>query len=204
MRRKFTAEQRDELFKLGLYREQVRHLESHALQSISWRLVSPPRMQDVRDKLTELQKALERVEKLYIRVSTPASQAAGEALNRLYLAQQELGYTNLDTLPDSLETATTIVERALKDLPPARRSTRQDSATFVRLILKALQLGHAEHFDCSGYGDAPSKEPMPPFLIRVTRKKPPFPHVVQVVSEASGAWSVDDAIRRYLNSNGGK
>jgi hypothetical protein len=153
-------------------------------------------MQDVRDKLETLRKAQKRVEKLYERLSTPASAASGEAMNRLYLSQEALGHP-LDSLHDSLETASSIVDRALVDLPRVRRSTRLNSVDVVLLILKALGLGHAEHF-------VNRREPMPAFLITVTRKKKPFPQVAQIVSEASGGWSVEDAIRAYQAKSRGE
>jgi hypothetical protein len=45
---------------------------------------------------------------------------------------------------------------------------------------------------------------MPAFLITVTRKKKPFPQVAQIVSEASGGWSVEDAIRAYQAKSRGE
>jgi hypothetical protein len=204
MRPKFSDEQRSELLSLGIYPEQVRRLEILALPSISWRLVRPARMGEVRDKLAALVGSLAEVERLYVRISSMPG-AGSEALWRLYQAQEDLGFTSLDqidALHDSLQTATLIVTRALEDLPQQQRTRRRDSAEFVRLILKALQLGHAEHFDCAGFGDEPSKEPMPPFLIDVARKKKPFPQVAAIVSEASGGWSADDAIEAYLKREG--
>jgi hypothetical protein len=153
-------------------------------------------MQDVREKLRDLVKPLRRAEKLYVRMSTSRILASAEARERLYLAQDTLK-VGLDSLHDSLECASKIVNRALEDLPKSRRSTQRNSAEFVRLIHKALAGGHAEHFVSQG-------KPMPPFLITVARKKKPFPEIARIVSEASGAWGVDDAIRAYLNQRGGK
>jgi hypothetical protein len=161
MRSTFNAEQRRELLALGLYREQVQRLEVHALQSISWRRTRAPRMQDVRDRLTGLATALRRVEKLYVRMSTSKVGASQEANARLQSAADDL-LADPDKLGDSLETATNIVNRALEWLSPTRRSTRRNTAYFVQLIVHALQLGHSDHFDCTGYGDTPLKEPMPP------------------------------------------
>ena len=203
MRRTFTVDQQQELLELGLYHEQVRRLEAYALPSISWRQARPPRMQDVRDRLTALAKPLRQVEKLYVRMSTSKIAASQEASARLQSASDNL-LADGDKLHDSLETATTIVNHALELLSPTRRSTKKNSAYFVHLILNALAQGHVEHFECSGYGDAPSREPMPPFPIRVTRKKRPFPQVARIVSEASGKWSSEDAIRTYLTAGRGK
>lgn len=203
---KFTAVQRCALLSLGIYPEQVHRLEILALPSIFSRTIRPAPMQDVRDKLAKLAAALAEVERLYVRISSTPG-ASCEALWRLYQAQTDLGFTALeqiDTLHDSLETATGIVNRALEDLPQVQRTGKRNSAEFVRLIYRALQLGHAEHFDCAGFGDERAKEPMPPFLIRVTRKRKPFPQVAEIVSESTGGWSVDDAIRRYLGPKGGK
>jgi hypothetical protein len=188
---KFTAEQRKELLRLRLYPEQVHRLELF-LPSIGWRSARGPRMQDVREKLTRLAKALERVERLYVQLSTSRNLTSQEVSTRLYLAQEALK-AGLDTLHDLLETATTIVNRAIDDLPDARRSTKRNTAEFVKLILKALALGHCEHF-------SNKVKPMPAFLIEVRRKKKPFPDIAQIVAEASGEWGVDDAIRTYLKT----
>jgi hypothetical protein len=191
----FTEEQQKDLLALGLHPEQVQRLKL-TLPSIGWRCARGPGMQDVRDKLSDLVKPLRRAEKLYVRLSTSRILASAEARERLYLAQETLK-VGLDALHDSLESASKIVNRALDDLPRTRRSTRRNTAEFVRLIHKALAGGHAEHFVNRG-------KPMPPFLITVTRKRKPFPEIARMVSEASGGWGVDDAIRAYLNQRGGK
>lgn len=218
-RPQFTPVQRDQLLQLGLFREQIQLLQSH-LPSIVWRQVPSPRMQDVRDKLTKLAKLLGNVESLYGKLCTGKG-AAAEAYNRLYLAQDSLRqdflreppeeermctvnvdgsvhavpapnpYENHDVLHDSLQTATTIVNRALTDLPKTRRSTRRNSADHVRQIRKALELGHGQRFQKQG-------EVMPPFLIKVARNGP-FVEIVRIVSDSTGGWSVDDAIRAYLH-----
>jgi hypothetical protein len=150
-------------------------------------------MREVRDKLTELLKPLRKAEKLYVRLSATKSRPAGEARERLYLAQDAL-QVDMDLLHDSLEGATNIVNRALDDLPKTRRSSSRNSTEFVRLMLKALQGGHGEHFANQG-------KPMPGFDIRVARKAKPFPQIAEIVSEATGGWSVDDAIRAYLKKS---
>jgi hypothetical protein len=199
--RTFTAEQRKELRELGLFPEQVRRLEAYSLQSISWRQTRPPRMQDVRERLTDLAKVVKRAERAYVRISTSKIAASQEANVRLLSAAEEL-LADSDKLGASLEAATNIVNEALEYLPPTRRSTRKNSAHFVTLIVKALELGHVEHFRCTGYGEGPSDERMPPFLIRVARKKKPFPGIARIVSDASGGWSCEDAIRAYLARGG--
>jgi hypothetical protein len=203
MRRSFTDDQRRELLGLGLYPEQVQRLETHALQSISWRQARAPRMQDVRDKLTDLAKSLERVEKIYVRMSTSKLAASKEASARLQSAADDV-CGDADKLGESLETASKIANRALEWLSRTRRSTRRNTAYFVRLILHALALGHSDHFACTGYGDTPFKEPMPPFLIRIARKKRPFPDIARIVSEATGCWGADDAIKACLRQSGGE
>jgi hypothetical protein len=194
MRWQFTVDQQRELLKLGLYPEQVHRLGLY-LPSIGWRCAPGPRMQDVRDKLTELAKLLERTRKLYVRMFTSKILSSQEASSRLYLAQEELN-REIDAFQDSLETSSTIVDHALSSLLPVRRSTRKNTAQFVSFIVKALQAGHGEHF-------VNLNEPMPPFLIEVARKKQPFPEIARIVSEASGGWGFDDAIRAYLRGRVG-
>jgi len=181
---------------LRLFPEQIKHLEKNALPSISWRQRPPPRMADVRKALSELEKALGRVERVYERIYMLGTHAMVEAASRLDMAQDALGFDSLDAhgmdrLRDCLETETNIVRRALGDLPKQQRRTRLDYPLFVRKILWDLQHGHAEHFMSQG-------KPIGEFQIKVARKKPPFPSVVEIVSEASGGWSADDAIEAYL------
>jgi hypothetical protein len=154
-------------------------------------------MQDVREKLTDFAKVLRRVETLYVRMSTSRAPGSPEAAARLNLAEDAVAQLHgrhrqpgEDILHDSLETATAIANYALDNLPRTRRSTRRDSAEFIQLIVKALQVGHGEHFVNEG-------KPMPAFTIAVTRNKAPFLEIARIVSEASGGWSVDDAIRAY-------
>jgi hypothetical protein len=171
-------------------------------------MVPPPHMADVRKNLSDLANLLNRVERLYVKLSTTATGANQETVSWLYMAQETLGFDPLkpderDKLHDSLQTATSIVRRALEDLPKVRRSTARRSAKFVRLIEKELRLGHVGNFRCSGYGDTPTEpEPMSAFLIEVARgvghRGRPFPRVAEIVAEASGGWSADDAIRAYL------
>lgn len=199
----FTVEQRQELLGLGLFPEQVEVLENDALQSISWRQRPAPRMADVRETLAEFAEALGRVEQLDGQIYMLGTPARVEAASRIDMAQEALGLDSLqpndwDKFHDSLKLATKIVQRALKDLPNAQRRWRLDYPLFMRRIMGALERGHAEHFNCISRGDAPSIEPMPAFRIRVARKRPPFPRVAEIVAEASGGWSVDDAIRAYL------
>jgi hypothetical protein len=201
MRPAFSAEQQRELLKLGLYREQVLRLQI-TLSSISWRCAPTVRMQDVREKLTDFAKALGRVETLYVRMSTSRTPGSAEAASRLNLAEDAMAQLRRrhrqpgeDILHDSLETATDIVNYALDNLPRARRSTRRDSAEFIRLIVNALHAGHGEHF--VNHGGA-----MPGFTIEVSRKKAPFPDIARITSEASGGWSSDDAIRAFLKQGG--
>jgi hypothetical protein len=201
MRRVFSAEQQRELLKLGLYREQVRRLQI-TLSSISWRCAPTVRMQDVREKLTDFAKALGRVETLYVRMSTSRALGSAEAATRLNLAEDAMAQLRgrhrqpgEDILHDSLETASDIVKYALNNLPRTRRSTRRDSAEFIRLIVKALHAGHGENF-------VSQEKPMPGFTIEVSRKKAPFSDIARITSEASGGWSSDDAIRAYLKQRG--
>lgn len=195
-RQGFTAWQREELSGLGLVAEQVAHLEHNALRAISWRLRPPPRMADVREILGGLAKALDAVERLYVQMYTLGTSAHVEAASRLDTAQEAQGFNPLshegmDKLHDSLDAATSIVSRALQDLPKDQRRRRLDYPLFVRKILWDLQAGHAEHFMNHG-------KPIGAFQIKVARKKPPFPQIAQIVSEASGGWSADDAIEKYL------
>lgn len=183
----------------GLFPEQVQTLERMALPGIRSRIHRSPPMAAVREKLRDLEKHLNKLEILYLGLSMPKSAASAVAAQWLYVAQDAFEMPS-DALSDSLERATKIVRRALSDLPKQQRRHRRGSGGFIGLILKALRLGHAQHFRCSGYGDEPSAEPMPPFEIEAGRKREPFVSIVQIVSEATGNWSVDEEIRDYLEA----
>lgn len=208
----FTADERKQLLDLGLFPEQVARLESNALKSIGWRQARPPTMTQVRETLIDLQKPLRCLTRVYLKMSTSRTAGNAEALGRIYMAQEALGFDPLkpeerDKLHDSLETATEIVQRALEDLPQSQRRGRSCGAEFIRLIHHALKFGHTDHFRCKGYGDTgPESQPMPAFMIRVTRTRKanhrkrrgiPFGEIAFLVSQASGEWSSDDAIRAY-------
>jgi hypothetical protein len=191
---RFTAAQREILVKIaGLYPEQVTRLQLF-LQSIVSREQRQIPRSEVREKLKDLQRALAHVEKRYMKLAMPSSVVSGTASAALYLAIDTLGHER-DALLDSLATATEIVACALDAMPPAR-PRKFPHSDYVRLILKALQLGHVEHFQRL-------RQSVPSFDIRVSRKRKPFPEVAGVVSDATGGWSVDDAIRAWLKESRG-
>jgi len=166
---KFSDAAEKMLLDLGLFPSQIRQLERMALPSIRWRIHPSPPMSNVREKLSDLSRFLDKAERAYVRLSAPTSPASAEALTRLYVAQERLDVPT-DTLHDSLQQATHIVRRALLDVPSAQRRRRRADGEFIRLILKALELGHVEHHRCVGYGEKPSRKGMPPFEILVSRK----------------------------------
>jgi len=174
-----------------LYPEQVNRLQLF-LQSIASREQRQTPRSEVREKLKDLQRALARVQRLYFKLAMPSSIAGGTASAALYLATESLGHDQ-DALHESLATATEIVACALGAMPPARPCNFPHS-DYVRLIRKALMLGHVEHFQGLS-------QTVPPFDIQVSRKRKPFPAIVGVVSDATGGWGVDDAIRAWLKES---
>lgn len=203
----FTAEQHQELLSLGLFPEQVKQLENDALTAISWRLRPPPPLAEVRETLSTYAKTLDHAKEVHVRIFTPKARASAEVITRLDEAHEALGLSFLsfeeqDQLLESLNAMSSIAHRALQDVRKGRRwGMRRNDPRLVRLILWALQRGHVEHFDCSGYGDLDvrTRQPMPAFEIEVTRNAASvFPRIVEIVAEASGGWSTDDAIKSYL------
>jgi hypothetical protein len=185
---KFTADQRQGLLNLGLYQEQTEVLDE-TLTTICSLLARGGRIGDVRGRIHDLAKALNRAKSLFKSISSSRIDGAPEAYSRLLIAEHDLR-VGTGALARSIEEANRIADYARANFPLRIFRIRGPTAFCVHKILWALQIGHCEHFSNRG-------EPVPPFGIRVTRKRAPFPDIVRIVSEASGGWSADDAIRAY-------
>jgi hypothetical protein len=192
-RPEFTAHQRAELTALGLYPEQVQRLEESLAGIISY-MRPRPRMQDVRDKLEDLVKPAKILEKRYARLMRSREPASGQARTLLDFAQEHLGHTDWRTLRNCLLTAAEIITEARSSVSQNRRSVFRPRAYLIQSILRALELGYAEHFNKAA----------PRFRMVVTRKKKPFPDIVLIVAHASGGWSSEDAIRDYQSVVGSR
>ena len=168
----FTGEQRKELRRRRLDEARIGRLEAllPALKSPRPR----PRMQDVRDQLDDLAKAARLLQKRYARLNASKTPASEEVRTRLQFAQECLGHSDWSTLALCIDTAVRIATEARDGVSgDTRRGIYRNP---IGQILAALGPGAFE----------------------VTRRRQPFLGIAQVVSEASGGWGVDDAIRAYL------
>lgn len=174
---RFTKPQRDRLRARGLNAEQVERLEAllPALKTPRRRA----RTQDVRERLDDLAKAAQALHRRYVRLCTSVEPASDQVRTRLQFAQEQLGYTDWGTLERCIDAAARITAEARGAVSSdTRRSIYRNP---IGQILAAL---------------APAR-------FEVTRKKQPFLSIVQIVSEASGGWRVDDAIRAFLKPQRG-
>lgn len=193
----FTVEQQKILERQGLSRAQVNQLQI-ALPRIRERLVRPLPIASVREELRKLKKALSRVENR-MRVKMPKSRAGAEALTRLYQSQSIRARTpnEMVTLQDLLRTANDLVDYAIAGTPRSRgRIARSSpklkgSGELITLISRALQSDHAEDH----YGRANSRS-VPARNIRIGHNSQ-FSCVAGIVSEVTGNWSVEEAIKAY-------
>lgn len=169
---RFTAEQLERLRARKLTSEQIGRLEELLP---SFRSPRPrPRMQDVRDQLEGLDKAAQHLLERYARLGASKAPAAEQARSRLQFAQECLGYHDWRTLERCISTVATITKDARNGVSDAARGSAYRNP--IGQILAALE----------------------PARFKVTRKRQPFLEIACVVSEASGEWSVDDAIRTFL------
>lgn len=178
MANNFIDEQRETLRSRGLDDAQIDRLE--ALLPALCAPPARPRMQDVRDQLDDLAKAAERLQKRYARLNRSREPASDQARTRLQFAQEQLGYTDWSTLERSIDTVARITAAARAGTSGDRR--RSSYRNPIGQILAALA----------------------PAAFEVTRKKQPFLGIAQIVSEASGGWSVDDEIRAFLKPDRGE
>ena len=169
---RFTQQQREILRTRGLSDEQLERLGAllPALKTPRRRA----RTQDVRDRLDDLAKVAQGLQRRYARLCASVEPASDQARTRLQFAQEQLGYTDWDTLERCINAVARITAEARADMSgDTRRSTYRNP---IGQILAALA----------------------PANFEVTRRKQPFLAIAQIVSEASGGWSVDDAIRGFL------
>lgn len=144
-RPRFNPEQRQQLLTLGILEAQIARLERDALQPAEYALRQLPRLQDVRDELAEVKKAISDAKKALSRLlsADDESTALGETLQRVInedLKMQGDGQV-LERLLYPLAAANAVVERAQKTLPDEQR--RPHSASFypIQLIDEALRQG---------------------------------------------------------------
>jgi hypothetical protein len=193
----FNDEQREILARQGLLPAQVDQLEN-TLPLIRERLIRPIPVASVREELSKLKKELTSVYKR-ICLNMPKSRAGGEALARLYQAQvlNAKSPHEMVTLQDLLKMANDLVECAIARIPKSRGRIVRSSPNLkgpgeiITLISRALQAAHAT--DRRG---SANKLSVPPLDIRIGHNRP-FLTISGIVSDTTGGWSVDEAIKAY-------
>lgn len=197
----FDKGQRAILGNQRLFPDQIEQLE-HSLPVIRERIVSPIPIKSVREELSKLKRALNRADEICLEMPKRHS-AGGEALSRLYQAAVQRNPLEVEvvTLQDLLKTANNLVECAIAGLPKSRGRRQRSSpllngsGELITPIVRALHTGHAAH-----YRRLANKQSVPKFDIRVARNNTRFSTIVGIVSDATGEWNVDEAIRAYLKN----
>jgi len=198
MRPRFTQKQKAVLRQHGLYEEQIDCLEA-TLPAVRSAMQKPVPMTEVFDWLKKVQKPLQNALKRYHGLKKYVAGASGEVLSRLHIAemQQVQNPHEIKTLGDHLNAANDIVSSACASVPRRSRGRRIDQSVAghpIQLILNALERGHSQHFT----GPSP-----PAFGIRVSRTMAKVRGIVEVISEVTGSWSAEEAIRQYQQKVGG-
>lgn len=181
----FDGGQRADLQKKGgLSLTQVEQLDT-MLSAIAQRLKPPIPSSSVRDQLSKLKKALILIRRM------PERPAGAEALTRLQVAltlttrspQEVTPLQNLLAMASAAEKA---VDDAIAGLPKFRGKIRRSSpmlsgsGELITLILKALQTGR------------------PATDIGVSHAQ--FLIIAGIVRDATGSWSVEEAIYNYRSN----
>jgi hypothetical protein len=202
--RKFTFNdgQQADLLNQGLFLTQIKQLEK-VVPAIRERRKKPIPSSRVKEELLKLKKALTVIEKM------PQRPAGSEALTRLSHAQMLTQMPTQNprqtvTLQIFLEAANAtkaLVDDAISGLPKYRGRIQRSSprlngsGEIITLIVGALQRGHAEH--CR---DLVDRKHLPAFDIQAKRHNNRFTCIVGIVSDVTGGWSLDEAIRAYQNN----
>jgi hypothetical protein len=156
-------------------------------------LNKPATLMKVRDKLSGIAKPLKKAKAAMEAMSKVSSLANVEAYNRILLAEESTqpGY---EVVAEQLTHIITIMQRALELLAAEPRRTNDANPIPIHLIEAALSIGFRKHHDPEMRGKV-----LPPYKLRVSRKRPPFPEIATICYEAIGRrYEPDRAIRNYL------
>lgn len=186
----FSADQRDELEKLELCQEQISRLES-VLPLCRALLSKPATLRDVREGLAVVLKPLRQAMKKLDALANRPSTANKEAFSRIELAGFEMR-NDTDSTGKAIIALTRIVDTvdyALKSLPTTQRRAHDADPRPIGLIERALLKGFCDHFT----------PPFPPYRLKTSLTKPPFPDIAAICYEAIGRSEAvpERAIRAY-------
>ncbi len=218
---RFTDQQRKRLLKLRwlwrpdrhtrltkqrLLPQQVDRLEE-ILATCRVLLNKPATMTEVRDKLSDIARAIRRAHRLV----SGSSAASREALDRLELAHMEDVEVRIEVRnqaaqsavmelrdptsePDfvtSLRSLSRFAESALQALPRIQRRANTASPSPIERIERALWQGFTDHH-------LPGA--LPPYPLHISVSKQPFPAIAATVYQAIGikGKSPERAIRAYI------
>jgi len=194
----FTQDQRRRLRECGLIDAQIDEVETFALPICLALLTRPPTMQEVRNELIVVSKALERAHEAMAALSSANLAAPGrfEASQRVLMAEYNLqgdGSVFEKTLAQLVATQA-VLNHAQAELPEGPRRDPAASAMPVNRIDQALLSGFVKWYSTE---DAP----MPHYMMKPSASPgSDFREIVGLCYEAMGRQNSDPerAIRAYV------
>lgn len=164
----FSQHQRQELLALGLGSKVLEYIEIEALPTARVFLKKPPRKNDVRNELRDLQLALTKAQDAIERLldATPALPhlKAAQAVLTAGQGRHVMGGIRLNETSKSLTVSIKLIADGLEQMPPGPLRHRSADPYPVELIHDALQAGSiAESGDPDAHGVWPSASPTSAF-----------------------------------------
>ena len=194
----FSKDQRQQLLKLGVSDSQILELQSNGLPAVATVVRSLPKMQDVRDELSEVSTALRRSQRAISKLlsANDTAPARSEALLRVQSVSLVLPgeLEPLEHALAGLKVCDAAVSRAKEDLEAlGQRRFRAGHPRPIQRIEAALLQGFVK-------GRDPSR-PMPEYLIKVSSSPTSvFRRIVGICYEAAGVANTDPerAMKAYI------
>ena len=190
----FNTHQRKELAALGLSDKMMDYIEIEALTTARRFLKRPPRKNDVRNELRDLQKALAKardgIERLLDATQAVPHLKAAQAMLTAGQGRHVMGGIRLNETSKSLAVAIKLVADGIEQMPPGPLRHRSADPYPVELIYDALQNGVI----------AERGEPQPDFVRPSASPTSPFRRMIGICYEAIDAAHADPerAIKAYM------
>lgn len=190
----FNPHQRRELAALGLTDKMMEHIEIGALTTAREMLKRPPRNEDVRGELLQLQKKLtearDAIERMFEAPKEFAPLRYARSMLTAGQGRHVMGGIRLNESSKSLAAAIEVVEAGIAKVPAKPLRHRSADPYPVELIHDALQMGVL----------AERGEPDPDFMWPSASPTSPFRQMIGICYEAIDAPHADPerAIKAYL------